>query len=261
MRDLQRALLIVAEFGKLSWAKSDWERMVAEAELPPAGCLLDALDLKCPSAQRKAMGHYAATALRQAYPQYTRGQAAWRNKHWTRDDLVEIIAVVERTLIPRLQQAGNAPLAATVDTPRLRDTRDVQSNGFYPWVTFRNRPQAPQSPGVYVFGHFPEMPPAVTNPLDQRVIYIGKSDGQTIEWRLQQFAGTVDCEIGHSGGFSYRLEFHTDDYEAMRSFKDIYITWQTCQQAGIDNAREIERTLIDRYCHCWGKLPQLNKCR
>ena len=83
---------------------------------------------------------------------------------------------------------------------------------FSPWVPWSDRAQinGARDQGVYLLAHFDDdkVPTGPASPLDNRLVYIGETHGQTLIERWSQFSRSAQTGVrGHAGGVSYRKKF------------------------------------------------------
>ena len=193
-------------------------------------------------------------ALRRRFPEYTRARQAWRDA-----------VVIEAILATVLQAIDEYRLStrAAVDERRYVPLGDVrQPSGFMPWRLFKHRAPVTRAPGIYVFAYFEGDPEPVVDPLSRNVIYIGKAT--SIASRLEHFETSAQsAEIGHSGGFSYRVQFAEMQFGSnpilLRQFHNTFCTWRIVSLKAEQGPREVEKALIAAYRNKWGNWPILNR--
>jgi len=258
--DYELAQSIVREFVKLSYNAASWEKLISLAKLQPYGCLIDALAIECPIHRRKEVAFYAANALRRGrFQSLTRGRAEWERKIWTDEEINAVIQIVQtsvRTCLDR--QEPQLKVSRSMFIPPTRSAGE--SGIFVPWRLFCDREPVAEAEGVYVFAYFEEEPEQVVDPTCKDVIYIGVTAGQTLRMRLRQFEDTALGGSGHSGGWSYRIDYFADDWEKLQTFHNTYVTWIVVSNGGIETPGQVEYRLKNiEYAKRWGRLPKLNK--
>lgn len=264
-QDLSMAIGIVQEFGKLSFNASNWEKMIGNRQLPPYGCLIDALGIECPQDRLEEVKLVGAQALRAKYPTFTKSPVAWERKEWHHEDLLEIVAIVDRVVRECLAKPSLALPVMSRESPEIAigTASATGPNGFIPWRLFRERFPVSRSPGVYLFAYFENGAAENVDPLDSQVIYIGIAEGQATGDRLDQFERTALGGLGHTGGFSYRTEFVRDvfrnDYSLLRGFHKTHCSWRDLSISSNITPRQLEQSLLQEYRLRWGSWPRLNK--
>ncbi len=61
------------------------------------GCVIDALELKCKSKQRRAISDDAAHRIRARHPNLWDSAATWKAKKWSDDEISEIVSIIIKT--------------------------------------------------------------------------------------------------------------------------------------------------------------------
>ncbi len=223
--------------------------MIKQPTLRPHGCLIDALGLDCPQDRRDEVGFSAAGALREAFPAECGSQAAWKTKRWSRAERDRIIAIVEsvaRSVLEAASISRDSPATAA-------EPIEVCANGFVRWRPFLRREPVSDESGVYVFSHFADSPPHEVDVLDAAVLYIGMTD-RSLRHRLVEFENTARGGSGHSGGWTYRVEFAQNDFEAVTRFPGIFVSWIESS-----TALQLEGRMLEEYRQRWRQWPRLNK--
>lgn len=262
---LELAKVIVREFAELSYNAASWEKLVANRNVSPYGCLIDVLGIECPEERRKEAAHAGAMALRAAFPEYTRSATNWQRKFLSDADVVRIIQVVSDSVSAKLRATPSAApptSGAPVASPARQPAAELQlpvNFSFVDWRPFLAREPVPHCEGVYLFCYSEALPSTRVDPLDDSMIYIGITEGQTLDQRLQQFQDTALGKTGHSGGWSYRLEMFPDDYHKLQSFFGTFVSWLEVPSGSPQTPRSIESLLLRVYRAKWGTWPKLNK--
>jgi hypothetical protein len=222
--------------------------------------LWDALGITIEPSSRKAAEFRTATELRRRFSELTRSPKQWQQRVWTPSEFNEIIRIVEvSSSIPSEESEAQLLLEelgpSNSYTPRSGESQD----GFVAWRLFRDRHPVPRSPGVYVFAILDSPPTSLPDPLDPRVIYIGTTDNQVLLVRLQQFEDTALGGIGHSGGWSYRIEVYSHSPTRLARFHRTYVSWKSIASDGGISPSGYESMLLANYASAHGHLPRLNR--
>jgi hypothetical protein len=142
------------------------------------------------------------------------------------------------------------------------ERKGVGMEAFSRWVRWDDRLSLPQwdGPGVYVLARFEGAPPAIVDPLDERVLLIAETHDQTLAQRWRQFHRCATRgQRGHAGGRTFWSIFGNGG--------DTEIPGWLCVAAsgvpaGVDDvkayARGIKQDLLGRYEDRHGVPPACN---
>lgn len=142
-----------------------------------------------------------------------------------------------------------AGLAARDAVPEVR---------FSPWLAWSQREKFGRGkhPGVYALGVFDGPPPAVTDVLDESVVYLGETCNNSLLGRLYQFERSAfQARDGHSGGWTYRSRFGD---KGERLYVSMFPVPQLPEPYRSAFIRHVERDLLWKYVMQWGHRPACN---
>lgn len=131
---------------------------------------------------------------------------------------------------------------------------------FSPWLAWELRGQleGATKPGVYVLGLFPGGPPRRVDLLDDRIVYVGETCGQTLQKRWWQFDRSAFQEKpGHSGGWTYRDSIGATSRGLHVSALPVSFEEQPLHHAQA-YIRYIERKLIWEFVQRHHRMPTCN---
>lgn len=233
-----------------------WEKMITNPSITPHGCLIDALDIRCPANRLSEVAFYAQQALNDVFPQFKWSAAAWNRHRWSDDEIREVIAIVAKSIHSTLSKPSTE-LSPEVDAAlEVDSTADV--SGFVPWQLLRIRKDVPGSKGVYVLADFENGRPTCIDLLGENLLYVGITDKRTLATRLDEFVKSALGGFGHSAGWTFRMEY-CRDWQKLRTFHQVYVSW--CSLGTDQSARDLECRLLSQFEAKWKKLPVLNRQR
>ncbi|MCI0359603.1 MAG: hypothetical protein L0211_14095, partial [Planctomycetaceae bacterium] len=213
---------------------------------------LDVIGVPVPIERREEVAFYAAQRLRNDYPERNE---AWVRRVWQDGEIARIIEIIRDEI---RQTLSHRPVAI----PLFRfgtGTKAAQSNGFTPWVLFRNRATVPRTSGIYLIAQFDSSIPEIVDPLAFEVIDIGMAGSQKIDQRLHGFEQVALTGWGgKSSGWTYHTEF-VKDYDQLVNFTGLYASWIELPDWDVREIASHENWFLVEFMGKWDRRPRINK--
>jgi len=239
------------------WKMAPYERMICDIDVEYGVSLLDIIEVAVPKNRREEVAFYAAQQLRHTY---TERNHAWNFRVRQPNEIARIVEIVRDEIRDTLSHRPIAILLPRFDS----GTKAAQSNGFTPWVLFRNREPVPERSGIYLLAQFDSPIPETIDPLASEVIDIGMTASQTITiaTRLDGFKNVAlrGCSGGKSSGWTYHTEF-VEGYSQLLNFEGLYTSWIELPEWDRAEIDAHENWFLVEYLRKWGRRPRINKQR
>jgi hypothetical protein len=137
---------------------------------------------------------------------------------------------------------------------------DILMTKWFPFKEVRNIPDV-DKPGVYLLAHFAKNPRASNVSMSDNIIYIGETTKQTINARLDQFAGSAFMQKnGHSGGWTYS-RIYLGEQQVSEVPGNLYVSIFSVDREEKESKayiKYVERLLIWEYFKVQGDYPLCN---